>query len=79
MTPVEWAYLIIMLVGVAYTAANQPKTPTPVALTLDDVKAPVAEIGKEIGVVFGTRDISDPNVVWYGHLRTKPVKTSSGK
>ena len=79
MDPATWAYLIIMLVGVAYTAANQPKTPTPVALTLDDVKAPVAEIGKEIPVIFGTRDVADPNVVWYGDLRTSPVRTSSGK
>lgn len=79
MTGLEWAYLIVMLVGTAYSIANQPKTPVPVALTLDDVRAPVAEIGKEIPVVFGTRDIANANVVWYGDLRTTPVKTSSGK
>lgn len=73
------AIAIVMVIAAAYTAANQPKTPTPVALTLDDVKAPVAEVGKEIPVVFGTREISDANVVWYGNLRTKPVKVSSGK
>jgi hypothetical protein len=79
MTPFEWAYLIVMLIGVAYAATHQPKTPTPVALTLDDVKAPVVEVGKTIPVLFGTRDIEDPMVVWYGNLRTVPVKTSSGK
>lgn len=79
MTGYEWVYLVIMLIGVAYTVANQPKTPVPVALTLDDVKAPVAEVGKEIPVVFGERVIADPNVIWYGHFRTSPVKVSSGK
>lgn len=79
MTPFEWAYLIIMVIGAVYAATNQPKTPTPVALTMDDVRAPVAEIGKEIPVVFGTRDIANANVVWYGDLRTSPVQTKSGK
>lgn len=79
MEPLTWAYWIVLLIGVAYTATNQPKTQTPIAMTLDDVKAPVAEIGKEIPVVFGERIIADPNVVWFGDLRTKPVQTSSGK
>lgn len=79
MEPIEWAYLIIMLIAAAYTVTHQPKTPVPVALTLDDVKAPVAEVGKEIPVVFGTRDIADPNIAWYGDLRTSPIKSSSGK
>lgn len=78
MTGYEWVYLIVMLVGVAYTAANQPKTPTPVALTLDEMNIPTAEVGKEIPVVFGTRDITSPNVVWYGDLRTEPIKSSGG-
>lgn len=78
MTGYEWAYLIVMLIGTAYSMSQQ-KTQRPVALTLDDVKAPVAQIGKEIPVLFGTRDIEDPNVVWYGDLRTSPVKTKSGK
>ena len=76
---VEWIYYAVMLVAMAYTLTHQPKTPQPVALTLDDVKAPVAEIGKEIPVLFGEREIEAPNVLWYGDLRTEPVKSSSGK
>ena len=79
MTPFEWIYFIVLVAGMAYTATHQPKTQTPVALTIDDVTAPVAEVGKEIAVLFGTRGIYNSNVTWYGDLRTSPVKTSSGK
>lgn len=78
---VDWlyyAYLALMAVSVVYALTNQPKTPVPAALTLDDVKIPSIEIGKSIPVVFGTRDIADPLVVWYGDLRTSPVKADGG-
>lgn len=79
MTPFEWIYLAVMIVGMAYTYTNMPKTPVPTALTLEDAKIPSVELGREIGVVFGTRDINDAQVVWYGDLRTSPIKVSSGK
>jgi hypothetical protein len=79
MDPGTWIYWIVMLVGVAYSMSNKPKTQRPSALTLDDVKIPLVEIGKEIPVLFGTRDIEDPHVIWYGDLRTVPVKSKGGK
>jgi len=79
MDPGTWIYLIMLVVGTAYSMSNQPKQEKPTALTLDDAKIPSAEIGKSIPVLFGTREINDANVVWYGHLRTTAVKTKSGK
>lgn len=40
----------------------------------EDFEVPTAKAGREIAVLFGTRDISGANVVWYGDLRTKKVK-----
>jgi hypothetical protein len=49
------------------------------AMSLDDITAPTAEEGREIPVLFGTRDIKGPNVVWYGDLKTTAVKKKGGK
>ncbi|MBS9781850.1 MAG: hypothetical protein KGV56_05080 [Gammaproteobacteria bacterium] len=46
---------------------------------LDDFNIPTASIGREIPVVFGTRDIKSANVVWYGGLRVVPIKKKGGK
>lgn len=46
---------------------------------LDDLNIPTASIGREIPVVFGTRDIKSANVVWYGGLRVVPIKKKGGK
>lgn len=45
----------------------------PPAAGLSDFDVPTAIDGREIPVLFGTREISQPNVVWYGHLRTTPI------
>jgi hypothetical protein len=39
------------------------------AKSLDQLDIPTAEIGKEIPVLFGTKKVTSPNVVWYGDLR----------
>lgn len=35
---------------------------------------PVAEEGKNIPVLFGTKRICNQNVVWYGDLKTTEIK-----
>jgi len=46
---------------------------------IDDFDVPVAEVGKEIPVLFGTREIQTPNVVWYGDLRAIAIRKKGGK
>lgn len=46
---------------------------------LGDVTAPTAQEGIEIPVLFGTRDLNGPNVVWYGDLKTVAIKSKGGK
>ena len=61
----------------AYALAPKPQTQPPAGL--DDIDAPTAEDGKEIAVVFGCCWLRGPNVVYYGNLRTTPIKSSGGK
>jgi len=73
------AEIIIFLVIaiLSYVLIPKPKPTTPEApdpYGIDEFKVPTASAGREIPVVFGTRWIDAPNVVWYGHLRVEEKK-----
>lgn len=74
-----WVAAIIFVAAlvVAYTMAPKPETRPPAGL--DEIQVPTAEVGREIPVLFGRRKLEGPNVVWYGHLRTVPIKKKGGK
>lgn len=75
-----FAYFVIsLIVSYAVSVALAPKPETPKAAALADFELPTAEEGRPIPVVFGTVMISGPNVVWYGHLKTKKIKSGGGK
>lgn len=76
MSWVQVALWVVSLV-VSYALAPKPQSRPPAGL--GDFQVPTAEAGREIPVLFGTRDIKGPNVVWYGHLRSVAVKKSGGK
>jgi len=69
-------YGIIFLAVFAIAYATMPKPQAPQVGTFE---APTAEEGVSIIVVFGTRDISQSNVVWYGDVSTVPVQKKGGK
>lgn len=62
---------------VSYVMTPKPKSRPPAGL--GDFNVPTAEVGREIPVLFGTRKLEGPNVVWYGHLRTVAIKKKGGK
>jgi hypothetical protein len=74
-----WVYAIVFIAALVLSYALMPKPQTQPPAGLGDIKAPTAEEGREIPVLFGTRDIESPNVVWYGHLRTVAIKKKGGK
>ncbi|ANT45267.1 structral protein [Xanthomonas phage Xoo-sp2] len=74
-----WIAAIIFVVALIVAVAMMPKPQSQPPAGLGDIKAPTAEDGREIPVLFGTRDIDGPNVVWYGHLRTVAIKKKGGK
>lgn len=73
-------FLIALFVGaLVLSFAFQPKIQTQKPAGLSEIQAPIAEEGVEIPVLFGTRDLNGPNVVWYGDLKTVAIKSKGGK
>ena len=69
--------LWVVLQIVSYALTPKPQAPSPAGL--GDFQVPTAEEGREIPVLFGTRDIDGPNVIWYGDLRVVAIQASGGK
>ncbi|MBK1615002.1 hypothetical protein CKO44_16150 [Rubrivivax gelatinosus] len=74
-----WPYIAAIVIAALVATALTPRPATPKPSTLDDFDMPVAELGIAIPVVFGTVTITGANVVWYGNLRTKAIKSKGGK
>lgn len=73
-----WWFVAVFVVSLVISfAIPKPQIQVPAAVT--EITAPTAEVGREIGVLFGTRDLSGPNVVWWGDLRIIPIKKKGGK
>lgn len=74
-----WWYAAIYVGALIIAYSYIPKTEIQPPAGLDEIKAPTAEAGREIPVLFGTRKLTGPNVVWFGDLRVSPVKKKGGK
>lgn len=69
-----WPLVVAFIIALAIAVKSIPKPQTQPPAGLNEIQAPTAEDGREIPVLFGTRDMSGPNIVYYGDLRTTPVK-----
>lgn len=71
-------YIIIMIVAmlIAYAMMPRPKSVPPPLLS--DFNVPTAQDGREVVDIGGTCWVDDPNVLYYGNLRTTPVNKSAG-
>lgn len=74
---ISLAISMIVAVGSAMLAKSA-KVSQPDPATLDDIDMPRAESGVPITYVMGSDWVSGSNVVYYGNLRTRPIKESSG-
>ena len=74
-----WWYLVVFIVALVAAYAMMPKPQSQPPAGLGDFTVPTAEEGREIPVLFGTKDVSGPNVVWYGDLRVEPIRKKGGK
>lgn len=72
-----WQQLIVWVITTALSSllAPRPKVTTPKP---GEVEAPIADTDSPIPVLFGTRVIKQPNCVWFGDVRTTPIKSSGG-
>jgi hypothetical protein len=76
-----WVQILVSFaLSVVLSYLNRPKLKNAKPAGFDEVKAPTAEVGREIPVLFGTRNVSSANVVWYGDYKTQAIKekVSSG-
>lgn len=73
-----WEWVVYFVVALLVSYSMMPKPQSQPAPGIGEVKAPTAEEGREIPVLFGTRDLEGPNVVWHGDLRTVPIRKSGG-
>lgn len=68
-----WTIAIALLLLIAGVALIKPKLSKPKAAGLEDFSFPTAA-ERPIQVLAGTSRISGPNVLWYGDLKTSPIK-----
>lgn len=71
-------YFVIAIVAIAVGFLFAPK-PQGQKMKAGTIEAPTAKEGLEIPVLFGTRLLRGPNVVWYGDIKTRAVKKKGGK
>lgn len=71
--------LAFMIASYAIQTLLTPKPDVPKKATLEDFDFPQMEEGTPQSVVFGDVWIEDFYVLWYGNMRTSPIKTKSGK
>lgn len=74
-----WWFVAVFVIALGVALAYAPKPQGQKAASLGDLQTPTAEEGREIPVLFGTRVLKAPNVVWYGDLLTEPVRKKGGK
>lgn len=66
--------VVVVLFVAAQLLVPKPKVEDARPATLGDFFFPVVDSSRPIPIVFGTVKLSGPNVVWYGDLRTEPLK-----
>ena len=71
LTAMQWLIVSVVLTVISIAISlyqmlsyKAPQPPVPTAQTISSI--PTAEQGKGIPIVFGTRIVSQPNVVWWG-------------
>lgn len=74
-----WPLVLLFVVSLVVVMAMVPQAPGVKPQSMDPGNLPLAEPGAVIPIVFGTYIIQSPNIVWYGDLSQKAIKTKSGK
>lgn len=68
-----------MVISAVLSVVLAPKQPKTKAKSITDFDVPRAEEGQPIPVLFGTKILRSPNVLWYGDLRAEAIKEKGGK
>ena len=68
---------LTFLLSVAATAALTPRPPSPKPAALEDFDLPTADSDRPLPVLFGTAEITGPNVCYYGDYTSTRIKQRS--
>lgn len=75
-----WVYWVILAISIIISIATAPKPKNAKPPSLEDFSdMPGVEDGVEITDVAGMAWIPNSNMLWYGNLRTTPIKAKGGK
>jgi hypothetical protein len=64
----------VTLTVAAYLIMPRPKTPKP---EVRDMENPTVDAGRSIPVLFGTKEISGVNILWYGEKNSVQYKVKA--
>lgn len=74
-----WPFIALFALSFVAMYVLMPKPQSAPPPAIGEIKAPTAEEGREIPVLFGTRDLTGPNVVWCGDIKVDPIRKKGGK
>jgi hypothetical protein len=74
-----WVQIAVWVALTVISYLMRPKADSQKPKPVKNIDVPTAEDGREIPVLFGTRPLKNANIVWFGDLKTKPIKSKSGK
>lgn len=74
-----WAKVALWVISTVISYLLTPKPEVPKPASLADFDVPVVKEGRELPLIGGTVWIDDPQIAWYGDLKTKAIKSSGGK
>ncbi len=72
-------FVVIFIIALVAVVSMIPKPQSQKPAGFGDIQVPTAEEGREIPVLFGTKVIRSPNVVWYGDFKATAIKSKGGK
>lgn len=74
-----WGFVALFVASLVISYAAMPKPESQTEKLAGTVEGPTADEGREVPVLFGTRDIKSANVVWYGDVRAVAIRKKGGK
>ena len=70
---IDFIIMAVVMFAVSYAMRPKPKSSAG-AKPATEFDVPTAEEGRPIPVLFGTRRITGPNVVWWGDVKTQAIR-----
>jgi len=74
-----WLQIVGFVVSLALSYVLRPKPNEPTPASFEQADIPTIKEGTPIAVLFGTREIKAPMVLWHGDFSVDKVQKKNGK